>query len=72
MSVVELETMKTSEKLMMIEEIWDDLLKKDSTSFELSPDWHLDTLQDREDKLNKNKTRFEDFETVKSELQSRV
>lgn len=58
-----IENMNIQEKFLAMEQIWSSL--KDENIKELTPDWHLDILEDRE-----NKTDFIDIEESKKALKS--
>jgi len=67
MSILNLETMSTSEKFMALEELWEDM-SKNVNSDELTPKWHLDILDEREKMLQSGEAKFENFDDVKKEL----
>ena len=58
-----IENMNIEEKFLAMEQIWSSL--KDENIKELTPNWHLDILKDRE-----NKTDFIDIEDSKKALKS--
>ena len=58
-----IENMNIEEKFLAMEQIWSSL--KDENIKELTPNWHLDILKDRE-----NKTDFIDFEEAKKSLRN--
>lgn len=62
MQTLDIDALNTREKLIMLEEIWDSL--KDNKTEDLTPDWHLDILEKREEKRN-----FIDLEDSKKALQ---
>ena len=67
MSILNLEAMSTSEKFMAMEELWEDI-SKDIDTDELTPQWHLDILDEREKRVQSGETKFENFDDVKKEL----
>ena len=58
-----IENMNIQDKFLAMEQIWSSL--KDENIKELTPDWHLDILGNRE-----NKTNFIDIEESKKALKS--
>jgi hypothetical protein len=68
MSIINLENMKTSEKFIAMEEIWDDL-SKNVNADEFTPDWHVDILDEREKKVFSKESSFLSLEEVKNNLQ---
>ena len=67
MSILNIEAMSTSEKFMAMEELWEDMSKNVNTD-ELTPQWHLDILDDREKRVQSGEAKFENFDDVKKEL----
>ena len=67
MAVLKLEEMTTSQKLMAMEELWEDMSKNLDDEI-LTPKWHKTILEEREYQLQNGKTTFENFDTVKEEL----
>jgi len=67
MSILNLEEMSTREKFMAMEELWEDMSKNVYTK-ELTPQWHLDVLDEREKEVEEGKVKFESFDDVKKEL----
>jgi len=63
--------MPISEKFMMLEELWENM-SHDATQNGFTPEWHLDTLQQREQNIKNGKSRFTDLENAKSRLQKLV
>ena len=55
------------DKFMLIEELWESM-NKDAASNSFTPQWHIDTLKKREDKLEKNELSFSDISIVKERL----
>lgn len=62
-SLINIENMNIEEKFLAMEQIWSSL--KDENIKELTPNWHLDILKDRENKRN-----FIDIEESKKALKS--
>ena len=58
-----IENMNIQDKFLAMEQIWSSL--KDENIKELTPDWHLDILGNRE-----NKTNFIDIEESKKSLRN--
>ena len=71
MPILNLEKMKTSEKFIVMEEIWGDL-SKNIDADELSPQWHVDVLDAREERVQKHQAKFYDLEDVKKDLSDLV
>ena len=71
MSILNLEAMSTSEKFMAMEELWEDMSKNVNTD-ELTPQWHLDILDDREKRVQSGEAIFYDFEETKKRLQTLI
>ena len=67
MAVLKLEEMTTSQKLMAMEELWEDMSKNLDDEI-LTPKWHKTVLQERENQLENGEATFENFDTVKEEL----
>jgi len=68
MSILDLKNMTTAQKFMAMEELWEDMDKNVNTT----PQWHLDTLDEREKKVQNGKAKFSDFKDVKKRLQSLI
>ena len=64
-----LDTMTTSDKLVAIEQLWDDL-SRDSENVP-SPDWHGDVLEAREAHVQAGSSSFSDLNSVKERLRQR-
>jgi hypothetical protein len=58
-----LNTMTVSEKLRIMEEIWDDLCRLDGAI--PAPDWHQDALGKREHRADSGQSRFVDLDDAK-------
>ena len=67
---IRLETLSTTEKLILMERLWVDL---SSRPHELqSPDWHGDVLSARLHAVADGKTKFVDWEDAKRRLRERL
>ena len=62
-SLINIENMNIEEKFLVMEQIWSSLNNENIK--ELTPNWHLDILEDRE-----NKTDFIDIEESKKSLRN--
>ncbi len=62
-SLINIENMNIEEKFLVMEQIWSSLNYDDLEN--LTPNWHLDILKDRE-----NKTDFIDIEESKNSLKN--
>lgn len=69
MSILNLEGMTTTQKFIAMEELWEDM-SKNINSDELTPQWHLDVLDEREKKVQNGEAQFSEFKDVKKRLQS--
>ena len=69
-STLPLENMSVEEKLQAMESLWDDLCGKagDITS----PAWHEDVLADRQAMRERGEDQFEDWDTAKRKIQTKV
>lgn len=69
-STLPLENMSVEEKLQAMESLWDDLCAKagDITS----PAWHEDVLADRQAMRERGEDQFEDWDTAKRKIQTKV
>lgn len=65
-----LDQMTTADKLRVMEELWADLTRNEE-EFE-SPAWHLEVLQEREERLKAGEENPIDWETAKKELRDRL
>ena len=61
-----LDEMTTTEKLVVINQIWDDLMRNPNDV--PSPEWHKEVLSARAGRVKSGEAHFKDFESVKSEL----
>ena len=65
-----LDKMSTSDKLSIMEKLWDDLCK-DPGSIP-SPDWHKNILEAREKKISEGKTKFYTIEATKKRIRDQI
>lgn len=63
-----LSKMTRAEKIMIMNEIWDDLLRNSEDI--PAPEWHKDVLSARAERVKNGTAYFQDFDSVKSELRS--
>jgi hypothetical protein len=67
-NLLPLNKMTITEKLIAINQIWDDLLRiPDEVP---SPEWHKEVLAARAERVRTGQAHFKDLHTVKSELRS--
>ena len=67
---ITLDKMSVEEKLKLMEEVWNDLIKKEQ---ELSsPEWHKEILEEREDTLKSGKEILIDWKDAKERIQNSV
>jgi len=69
MSILELEKMNTTQKFIALEELWQDL-SQNLEDERLSPDWHLDILEQREQKIQTGDAKFYTIEEIKEQFKS--
>ncbi|MBN2315095.1 MAG: addiction module protein [Sedimentisphaerales bacterium] len=67
---IPLNKMTISEKLRVIEEIWEDLLR-DSENVP-SPAWHADVLSAREKRIRDGQSQFSDWTEAKSRIRKKI
>lgn len=65
-----LEKMTIADKLRLIEEIWDDLLR--SAQDIPSPAWHADVLRAREERIQQGASQFTDWADAKRAIRDRA
>ncbi len=63
-----LHEMTTIEKLVVLDQIWDDLMRNADDI--PSPNWHKEVLSARAKRANNGESEFIDWEQVKSRLRS--
>ena len=64
--MLSIENLTRTEKLRMMEVIWDDLSRDSETL--TSPEWHAQALKDAERALAENQTHFVSWEAAKKRL----
>ena len=67
---VDLKQMTLSEKVRLMEELWDDLCG--TADGVQSPDWHREVLDERERKIVSGEESFVDWESAKRKLRERL
>jgi len=65
-----LSEMTLSEKLQVMEALWDDLSRNADTLE--SPEWHRDVLEERERRIASGEARFTDWEEAKADIRKRT
>jgi len=60
--------MAMSEKFTMLEALWESM-SHDAAQNGFTPQWHLETLQQREKNIQSGKSTFSELENTKSRLQ---
>lgn len=68
MSTIEIKNMSITERLQIMEALWDSLLYEESEME--SPEWHRDILEDRKRKIEEGKAEFISLEELKSSRKS--
>jgi hypothetical protein len=66
---IEIQNLSKEEKLRVMEAIWEDL-SKDDDQIE-SPDWHLQALQETDQRLRSGQENIVDWHDAKKELRKR-
>ena len=69
MSILNLTNMNVNEKMMAMEELWENM-SNNINSNDLVPSWHTDILDNLEKKEQDGQLNFNDFELAKKELES--
>ena len=69
-ATIPLDRMTVSEKLSVLEDIWDDLCHTQDAI--PSPEWHADVLQAREQKIKEDKAKFLDLGEAKRRVWDQV
>lgn len=67
---LDLDKMTVTQKLQMLEAIWDDLSRNPADI--PSPDWHGDILAQRIKAVEEGQSSFQDWEEAKKELRSQL
>ena len=65
-----LNKMSITEKLVIMNQIWDDLMRNPDDI--PSPEWHKDVLSARAERVKNGEAHFKDLDVVKSELRSQI
>jgi len=65
-----LEKMSTAEKIKTMEAIWSDLCTKADSV--VSPEWHQDVLNDREEEVKNGIEKFVDWNDAKRQIRKSV
>ena len=55
------------DKFMLLEELWESM-NKNITANDFTPQWHIDILENRNQKLEKDELSFSDISMVKERL----
>ena len=71
MSVLNLKNMNINEKFIAMEELWEDISKNINTA-ELTPNWHIDILDELERKEENGTLKFSSLEQSKERLNTLV
>jgi endonuclease/exonuclease/phosphatase family metal-dependent hydrolase len=66
---IEIQNLSKEEKLRVMEAIWEDLSKVDDQIE--SPDWHLQALQETDQRLRSGQENIVDWQDAKKELRKR-
>jgi hypothetical protein len=66
---IEIQNLSKEEKLRVMEAIWEDL-SKDDDQIE-SPDWHLQALQESDQRIRSGQENIVDWHDAKKELRKR-
>ena len=67
---LQLKKMSFIEKLQTMELLWDGLCKKPN-KFQ-SPDWHLDTLEHRQNLIKEGKAEYLNWDEVKKDIRKEI
>jgi len=67
---INFEQMSVSEKLRIMELLWDDLCNNESDI--LSPQWHENVLMERENLMRDGKDEFIDWDQAKKEMSKQI
>ena len=59
------------DKFMLLEELWESM-KKDLAANDFTPQWHVDTLENRQQKLERGELSFSDISIVKERLKNSI
>lgn len=69
MSILNLKNMTIAQKFMAMEELWEDISKTADSKL-LTPTWHLEELNKREEKIQKGEAIFHTLDDIKKEFKS--
>ncbi|VAX07019.1 hypothetical protein MNBD_GAMMA26-2019 [hydrothermal vent metagenome] len=69
--ILPLEKMSIEEKIGTMESIWNDLCRMDDCSI-LSPSWHKEILDEREENIKQGKDHFIDWSTAKEKIRKNI
>jgi hypothetical protein len=69
-ATIDLQQMTTSEKLRLMEALWQDLSSKDTEV--ISPEWHGEVLAERDRLIRSGEESFVDWEIAKKELREEL
>ena len=67
LEALKLDQLEISDKFIMMEELWESM-RKEKSDTRFTPQWHLDILDAREEKVQKDELLFTDIATVKERL----
>lgn len=69
-STVDVKQMSVTEKLGLMEALWDELCRREE---EIPvPDWHKELLDERQRQIEEGKATFTDWETAKQRIAKRI
>jgi len=73
MSIAELRQLPRTEKLRIVEALWDDLVSEDEEdgTFIPSPAWHFEELKKTDERLRNGTEEILDWQDAKAELRER-
>jgi len=63
----DIKNMNMTDKFQVLEQLWDDM-SKNTEDERFTPEWHLDTLKNREKNIQENRSQFNDINEVKKRL----
>ena len=66
-----LDEVTISDKFLMMEELWTSM-SQDTAANHFTPQWHLDTLVEREERIQKGELSFSDISDVKERLKKSI
>ncbi len=65
---ISLENMDLNEKFIVLEALWESM-SKDATSKGFTPNWHLEVLQEREERVKKQEASFVSLESLQNNIE---